>query len=363
MLRAGGPAEVSERMILRTELVEQTIDQSERALFVKDVVMTPGPHPLGMVRKRLAHAETRGTVMLVHGFGQNRYTWHSSRRSFANYLAADGWDVFNIDLRGHGRSRRFGAPMPRVLDEYIQEDLPAFVREALSLSRDEGLFLIGHSMGGLISYSVAGSALRSVVRGVVSIGSPYRFGQGSALLLTLRELAALLGFTGLFDRNPALPVRLVGQHLHKRAALWDSTVLPMPIRGWVPGGMERDVLTEYLKKSFEHTTLAIALDIFKAGRAEGWKSLDGMTDYGTAFEMLDRPLLVIAGTEDHLAPPESVKPAYLASRSRDKTYRAFPFGHIDLVMGRGATTTVWPLVREWLARYAPRPAAPKSFAM
>lgn len=350
-------------MILRTEIVEQAIDTDKRALFIKDVVMTTGPHPLAMVRKRLAHGELRGTIMLVHGFGQNRYTWHSSRRSFANYLASEGWDVFNVDLRGHGRSRKFGAPMPRLLDEYIREDMPTFVREALALSGHSKLFLVGHSMGGLISYSVAGSSLRQQVAGIVTIGSPYRFGQGSALLLALREIAALVGITGLFDRNPALPVRLIGRHLHKRAGLLDSEFLPMPIRGWVPGGMERDLLVEYLKKSFEHTTLAVALDIFKAGRNDGWKSLDGMVDYGTSFEMLDRPLLVVAGSEDHLAPPESVRPAYAASRSTDKTYRAFPFGHIDLIMGREATGTVWPLVRDWLARYAPRAAAPRSVSM
>jgi polyhydroxyalkanoate synthase len=350
-------------MILRTEIVEQAIDTDKRALFIKDVVMTTGPHPLAMVRKRLAHGELRGTIMLVHGFGQNRYTWHSSRRSFANYLASEGWDVFNVDLRGHGRSRKFGAPMPRLLDEYIREDMPTFVREALALSGHSKLFLVGHSMGGLISYSVAGSSLRQQVAGIVTIGSPYRFGQGSALLLALRELAALVGITGIFDGNPALPVRLIGRHLHKRAGLLDSEFLPMPIRGWVPGGMERDLLVEYLKKSFEHTTLAVALDIFKAGRSDGWKSLDGMVDYGTSFEMLDRPLLVVAGSEDHLAPPKSVRPAYDASRSTDKTYRAFPFGHIDLIMGREATGTVWPLVRDWLARYAPRAATPRSVAM
>lgn len=349
-------------MILRTEIVEQTIDQSERAVFVKDVIMTSGRQPLGMVRKRRKQGEPRGVAMLVHGFGQNRYTWHASRRSFSGYLAANGWDVFNVDLRGHGRSRKFGAPMPRNLDEYIQEDMPAFVEEALALSGRKQLFLVGHSMGGLISYSAAGSALRSSVAGLVAIGSPYRFGQGSAVLLALRELAAILGVTGVFDANPALPVRLLGRHLGKRAALLDSSALPMPIRGWVPGGMERDVLTEFMRKSFEKTTLAIALDIFKAARDNGWKSLDGMTEYGTAFEMLDRPLLVVAGTEDGLAPPDSVRPAFDASRSSDKTYRAFPFGHIDLVMGREATTTVWPLVRDWLARYAPWPAAAEALA-
>ncbi len=337
-------------MILRTEVVEQAIDGGERGVFVKDVIMIPGKHPLGMVRKRVTGRDPRGTVLLVHGFGQNRYTWHSSRRSFSNYLANEGWDVFNVDLRGHGRSRWFGAPMPRVLYEYIEEDMPSFVREALTHSGDKRLFLVGHSMGGLISYSAAGTALRDRVCGIVSIGSPYRFGQGSALLYLLREGAAAVGWTGLFDSNPTLPVRMIGRHLHRRAGLWDARILPLPIRGWVPGGVEREVLEEYLEKTFERTSMAVALDIFRAGRRQGFKSLDGMIDYSTAFEMLDRPLLVIAGTEDHLAPPESVRPAYESSRATDKTFRAWPFGHIDLVMGRESTSTVWPTVRDWLAR-------------
>lgn len=338
-------------MILRTETVEQAIDGDERGVFVKDVVMTPGPHPLGMVRKRVEGAgPSKGTVILVHGFGQNRYTWHSSRRSFSNFLARAGWDVFNVDLRGHGRSRRFGSPRPKVIYEYIEEDVPAFAREAMELSGNDSFFLIGHSMGGLISYSVAGTSMRQHTRGVVSIGSPYKFGQGSALLLMLREAAAAVGWTGLFDSNPALPVRSIGQHLLKRAALWDNRIFPMPIRGWVPGGVEREVLNEYLAKTFEHTSLSVALDIFRAGSAQGLKSLDGMIEYGTAFEMLDRPLLVIAGTEDQLAPPQSVRPAYEASKSKDKTYRAWPLGHLDLIMGREATRTVWPLIRDWLER-------------
>ncbi|MCX7807668.1 MAG: alpha/beta hydrolase [Deltaproteobacteria bacterium] len=339
-------------MILRTEVVEQAIDGSWRGRFIKDVIMVGGRHPLGMVRKRKVGQPSKGAILLVHGFGQNRYTWHSTRRSFANYLADAGWDVFNVELRGHGRSRRFGAPFPRTLDEYIQEDLPALAKEALKLSGHFGLFLIGHSMGGLISYSAAGTCLRDVVLGIVTIGSPYRFGEGSALLLFLREASSWLGFTGLFDRNPRLPIRKVGRFLLKRRFLFDSPFFPLPIRGWRPGTMEGDLLAEYLKRSFEHTTLAVALDIFKIGRGESWKSLDGKVDYRVAFELLDRPLLVIAGSQDHLAPPESVRPAFDASRSTHKSYRIFPLGHIDLVLGKEATTTVWPLIRDWLALHA-----------
>ena len=338
-------------MILRTEIVEQAIDGTERRTFVKEVVMTPGQHPLGMVRKRLPPpAKSRGAVILVHGYAQNRYTWHSSRRSFVNYLAEDGWDVFNVDLRGHGRSRRFGAPAPRAMDDYIREDLPHFVEEALALSGEDRLFLIGHSMGGLISYFAGGTRLRERVRGIASLGSPYVFGQGSALLFGLRELAAAVRWTGLFDSNPHVPSRIVGRHLNRRKSLWNARLLPLPIRAWAPDTVEPDVLEEYLHRTFDRSTIAVALDIFRAGRDQAFKSADGMIDYSTAFEILDRPLLVVAGSEDKLAPPASVRPAYERSRSRDKTYRTFPFGHIDLVVGKEATRTVWPLLRNWLAR-------------
>ena len=157
-------------------------------------------------------------------------------------------------------------------------------------------------------------------------------------------------WTGLFDNNPAVPSRIVGRHLNRRKGLWNARLLPLPIRAWAPDTVEPDVLEEYLHRTFDRSTIAVALDILRAGRDHAFKSADGMIDYSTAFEILDRPLLVVAGSEDKLAPPASVRPAYERSRSRDKTYRTFPFGHIDLVVGKEATRTVWPLIRNWLAR-------------
>jgi len=338
-------------MILRTERVAQTIDGDETVDLVKDVVLTPGPMPLGMVRKRLPEpAETRGTVLLVHGFGQNRYTWHSSRRSFSAFLAARGWDVFNVDLRGQGRSRRFGATRADVLDDHVREDLPACAREALRLSGHERTFVIGHSMGGLIGYGAA-ATIRPMVRGICTIGSPYRFGLGiSPVLFFLATLAGAIRMTGVFDRNPAVPLKVLGRALINQRRLWDTKGLPMPIRGWVPGTIEAEVLEEYLNRAFDRTSVALAFDILRSGRQSALRSHDGQIDYGLAFETLDRPLLVIAGSEDHLAPPDSVRPAYERSRSSDKAYRVFPFGHLDLLVAREAPTTVWAAIGNWLDR-------------
>lgn len=337
-------------MILRTEHVRQRINGSRQDDFVKDVLMTQTDEPLGMVRKRSEYwvkQGTRGTVLLIHGFGQNRYTWHISQRSFANYLAALGWDVFNVDLRGHGRSRHFGSSRPRQLDDYIRDDVPACVEEAIGLSGHKQVFLIGHSMGGLISYSVAGTH-RELVRGVVSVGSPYRFGLGSRTLLALSALASTATFTGIFDGNPPVPLRLFGKHFRAARGLWDSQYFPFPVRAWFPGSVEDDVLDEYLERAFDRTSFSVALGIVRAGQEAALKSHDGLVDYGAAFRCSGVPVLVIAGSEDTLAPPESVRPAFDEAQTEDKTYRLFPLGHIDLVVGREAPATVWPAIAEWL---------------
>jgi polyhydroxyalkanoate synthase subunit PhaC len=357
-------------MILQTEIVEQAIDGERRARFVKDVVAArDGTYPIGMVRKRLVvpsalakdddapvrrssvlevAGPTRAAVLLVHGFGQNRYTWHTSRRSFANFLASEGFDVFNLDLRGRGRSRRFGALHDTILDDYIREDVPAAIRTVQRVSNHSRVYLVGHSMGGIISYAVAGSTARDEVEGVVSFGSPYRFGLGSRFLAFVGPLLYGARLTGIFDRNPPIPIRRLGAHMVKRSWLWDNPLVPIPMRPWTPRSMEPEILAENLSAAFEHTRVAIALGLVGLGSESALKSHDGLNDYGLAFELADKPLLVIAGSRDALAPPASVRPVYDHSRSSDKTYREFPLGHIDLLLGRDAPQLVWPLVKTWL---------------
>jgi polyhydroxyalkanoate synthase len=135
-------------LILHGRFVDQVIDRGVRASFRKEIVVTPGPVPLAMVRKRstTADAGSLGPVLLVHGFGQNRYAWHLPSRSLANHLARAGFDVFNLDLRGHGRSRQMGARMSRGVSDYIDEDLPLAVEEIQRHAGKVPVFLVWPSL-------------------------------------------------------------------------------------------------------------------------------------------------------------------------------------------------------------------------
>ena len=332
-------------MILFGRNVDQSIDLRERETFVKEVVVTRGAVPLAMVRKRLARngGGTRASVLLIHGFGQNRYAWHLPSRSMANYLAKVGFDVFNLDLRGHGRSRHFGSRRSKSVSDYVEEDLPNAVEEIHAIAGQRPVFLVGHSLGGLVSYAAA-PGLDGAIAGVASFGSPYHFGRGSTSLTAIATFVRLVNVLRL-KPNPPVPIKAIGLTMSAFRHLAESPLYPMPWRGWHKGSMEPQVLTEHLRMAFDRAGLAELAELFEWAAQ---KRFGGDKDYGERFEKLDLPLLVVAGTHDDLAPPAGVQPGYARSQSSDKTYRTLPLGHIDLLVGREAQKTAWPMLAQWI---------------
>jgi alpha-beta hydrolase superfamily lysophospholipase len=83
-------------------------------------------------------------LVIVHGFGE-----HSGRyMNVVNHLVPKGYAIYALDHRGHGRS-----PGPRGYInswEEFREDVRAFVRRVAEREMGRPLFLMGHSMGGLI---------------------------------------------------------------------------------------------------------------------------------------------------------------------------------------------------------------------
>jgi polyhydroxyalkanoate synthase len=342
-------------LILHGRIIDQVIDRGERGSFRKEIIVAPGKIPLAMVRKRWANGattasgpqDTLATVLLVHGFGQNRYAWHLPSRSFANHLARAGFDVFNLDLRGHGRSRHMGARRSDGILDYVRYDLPVAIEEIQRHTGKRPVFLVGHSLGGIVSYAAA-PALAGAVAGIVSIGSPYHFTRGSAVLTGLGVVAGLLLSAGVPIPNTPLFLSPLGAVARPFRRLLESRVSPIPLRGWHPGALEPHILEEHLRLAFDRASMAEMVDLFEWAAQKRFGGRE--SDYAERFEKLNLPLLVVAGGEDDLAPPASVRAAYSRSRSLDKTYRVLPLGHIDLLVGRDAPLTTWPLVTGWLGK-------------
>jgi len=93
----------------------------------------------------------QAVIVVVHGLAE-----HMGRyRETAEYLANRGYAVVAADLRGHGRSAD-GHHAGRVhVDQFSDyfHDVDAVVQLARKEHGDLPLFLLGHSMGGLIALS------------------------------------------------------------------------------------------------------------------------------------------------------------------------------------------------------------------
>ncbi len=79
--------------------------------------------------------QSRGTILLVHGFASQAATWDGIGLA----LAEQGFDVFAPDLAGHGRS-----PLEAHDFESIVESLVGAIQ---SLAPRQNIHLVGHSMG------------------------------------------------------------------------------------------------------------------------------------------------------------------------------------------------------------------------
>ncbi len=329
--------------------VAQRVTPGRIRWFHKEVLKGAGPHPVGIVRKRLADGKPRAPVILVHGFGQNRYAWHLPERSFANHLAECGFDVFNVDLRGHGRSAELGAQRSTGVDDYIRIDLPAAIDIALERSGFDKTFLVGHSLGGIC---VASSAARDPgrVAGVVTLGPPHLLGRGHFVLGNmLRAAGHTVGSLGLFrDSQVRLPVDLIGRAVHASRFAWDSRLSPLPIRAWKPGTFSPTALRSYVERSFDGESFGTLHDLMELATSGDLRSrIDGVS-YTKMCEHSTLPLLTVSGAADLLANPGSVKPLIERSHSLDKTYAKLDAGHADMLVGTHAPETMWPLVTNWL---------------
>jgi polyhydroxyalkanoate synthase len=332
---------------LSREKVAQRITPGRIRWFHKEILEVRGPERMAVVRKRRVDGESLAPVILVHGFAQNRYAWHLPERSFANHLADRGFDVFNVDLRGHGRSRELGSAAAAGVDDYIRGDLPALIDAVLAMTGHAKVFLVGHSLGGLCAAAAAALDPERVAA-VVTVGSPHALGEGHMLLGgLLRVLGRTLGRSQLWRGSDwRIPVDLVGRTLHLTRLAWESKRAPLPIRAWKPGTLSSREVASYVR-SFDGASLGTADDLIQLALTGELPARTGPS-YTSLIERSAVPLLAISGEEDLVANPRAVKPLFEKSIAHDKAYVKVSAGHSDLLIGNQAPEHVWPVVSRFL---------------
>jgi acylglycerol lipase len=109
--------------------------------------------------------EATAVIAVVHGYGDHggRYAW------LGEDLVARDYCLYSYDLRGHGHSSGRRGQVGR-FEEYL-EDTEVFLDEVRRAQPGKPVFLLGHSMGGLVCARLA-EVRPPDVRGLV-LSSPF----------------------------------------------------------------------------------------------------------------------------------------------------------------------------------------------
>jgi len=223
----------------------------------------------------------RAVVVVVHGLHE-----HSARYAHVGTrLAAEGFAVYAADHRGHGRSDGRRANIERMA--LLQQDLRSFVEFAAG--RHPGpVFMVGHSLGGLIALEYALDCRGSALDGLVLSGPAVTATAGSALAKWLAPvLSALVPDLGVASLDAEQKICRDPEVVR---SYQDD---PLVYRGRIKARTGAEILGVIQR-------------------------LPG------ALPRLRVPLLILHGTDDQISPVAGSLMVHEAVSSPDKTLRQYP---------------------------------------
>jgi alpha-beta hydrolase superfamily lysophospholipase len=177
-----------------------------------------------------------GLMVVIHGLAEHGGRYQETAEAFAS----NGWAVYVGDLRGHGQS----ADVPRAGRVHVNRftdyyrDVEAFIALARKNHAELPLFLLGHSMGGLIAISYVLHSPAGLAGAIISspaLGTHPDFKPPALLRLlvsVLDRLAPRLRFpsdldTNAISRDPEVVRAYVDDPLvsEKVSARWYAEIL------------------------------------------------------------------------------------------------------------------------------------------
>jgi acylglycerol lipase len=222
---------------------------------------------------------SKAHVGIVHGIGNHG----GGYAALAETLAAGGYTVHAIDQRGHGRSDGPRVSVDRFGD--LVEDLRTFIAKIRACAGTEPVFLFGHSWGGLVSLAYAIS-WQDEIDGLVLCAPGIRPAAASPeQIAVVRELARTAPDT------PAVEVNLdkLSRNPLAQQAFNDD---PLVHRGRIPARMAVE-------------------------------TLDAISEVTTNIARITLPILLLHGTEDHVADPSGSQFVYDHVASTDRTLKLY----------------------------------------
>jgi alpha-beta hydrolase superfamily lysophospholipase len=228
----------------------------------------------------LPGSNSRAVIIGVHGHGDHS----GGLDSIISHLVPRGFGWYGLDLRGHGRS-----PGRRGHVEswsQFREDLKSFLNLVRDRERDLPVFLLGHSLGGLLSLDYA-IQYPGDLQGIISISPALSYSGFSPATAVFLHLLATL--------KPEYEIRI--QANYSKLTRDEGTARRL----------SRDTLRH------DFITAQLGKELLKSGKR-----------LKSGAHRLQVPLLMLYGTNDTLTPIEGMQDFYRSAASDSKECYAYP---------------------------------------
>jgi len=254
----------------------------------------------------LPDSDPQAVFILVHGYDD-----HSGRFiNIVNHFVPKGFAIYGLDHIGHGKSEGTRVYIQKFED--YTKTLQTFISMVRNWQAGKSVFLIGYSMGGLIS-SIYLLDNQKDFAGAVMIGPGVKVPNDiSAFTIFIGKiLSVILPKAGLLDLDDTA---ISKDHLVVEAYKAD----PLVYRGKMTARLASECLKAMIRLSKEGTRITL-------------------------------PVLILQGSADRLADPENAKMLFNLIQSKDKQIKLYE-GLYHELFSEPEREMVFADIEEWLTR-------------
>lgn len=245
------------------------------------------------------------------------------------------------------------------LEHWVEEVVPAAVREVSAHAGGRPVHVVGWSLGGIFAMLAAADGPDLPIASLSVVGSPVDVSR-VPLVAPLRPLLDLTGGHGLITRAyraaGGAPTPLV-RWAFQLSSFQKLVTKPLAIATHLDDtdflaqveAVDRftSKMTAYPGRSFGQL-----YHRFAKGNAMATGSVE-IGDHEVSLAAITAPVLVFAGATDGIAPVEAVRAVLpLLSGAQDVRFEIVPGGHLGMLTGRAARGTTWRVLDEWIAQWS-----------
>jgi alpha-beta hydrolase superfamily lysophospholipase len=253
----------------------------------------------------LPEGDVKAVLLVVHGLAEHcgRYA------NLVNRFVPIGYGVYTFDLPGHGKS--YGKRVYVNRFEDFTQTLAVFLNKVRSLHNEAPLFLVGHSMGSLVSAVFLTQHQKNFAGAILS---------GSGVVKVPDHISSATLFAGKVFSVLMPKIGLIGLDVN---------------------GVSRDpsVVRAYVEDPLVHTgktTARLAAEILRT-----------MQCIPEIAAQITLPIMLLQGGADRLVDPEGARMLFETVQSSDKTIKIYE-GLYHEIFNEPERDQVLGDVEEWL---------------